>query len=82
MQIRLLATNTEIFSKRRKIYSYCVDGRDDALDLKLQQYYYSIASRPCVFQLENIKAPHIKTPEIYVPFFFLRKTNKPLNKFS
>ena len=48
--------DTEIFSKRRKIYSSCVDGRDDAWKSLLQQLYYSISSSDWVYQLPNIMA--------------------------
>ena len=49
-----------------------MDGRDDALDLKLQALYYTIASSELVYQLKSIKAFYGKILNICRHFFYIK----------
>ena len=61
--------DTEIFSKRRKIYSSCVDGRDDDPKLLLQQNIrlYSQVSRSISFWIKRL---YNRNRKIFVLRFF------------
>ena len=61
--------NTEIFSKRRKIYSFCVDGRDDVSDLTFRQSYQSLTSDKLVCQLRNKKLYSDTMQNTFLAFF-------------
>ena len=61
--------DTEIFSKRRKIYSSCVDGRDDDPKLLLQQNIrlYSQVTRSISFWIKRL---YNRNRKIFVLWFF------------
>ena len=68
--------DTEIFSKRRKIYSICLDSRDDNQDLTVRQLYKSRTSDRQVCQLETEKFFFFSKYEIFLqPFFCKKKTH-------
>ena len=67
--------DTEIFSKRRKIYSSCVDGRDDDPKLLLQQNIrlYSQVTRSISFWIKRL---YNRNRKIFVLWFFHQTEKK------
>ena len=68
--------DTEIFSKRRKIYSFCVDGRDDVSDLTFRQSYQSLTSDKLVCQLRNKKLYSDTMQNTFLAFFCMEKNTQ------